>query len=303
MPKPYKSIAEQVEILERRGVRTDDATPSILLREGYYGVINGYGKAFLDREATIAAKDDRYLEGTTFKQIYQLFLFDRDLRALTFRAVMSVECTLRSILSLTFCEHHNRTNAYLQRGCYAQKHEYLCDKNAYESDLTWLINTLEHHAKGYVADAHDEDAQESERVTWYREHYHNVPLWVLFSDLTFGKLRYFFALMKRGEQRKVCERLYEACGTTFGGNLLTPQDMLADLEVLGVLRNNCAHEERIYNAHFGSEQLTYPQVLDLLMAYLGEEDEQALHANVDRIAQLHMSKDPGIAEVLEAAGF
>ena len=303
MAKLFKSIPELIELLEMRGARTNDATPTILMREGYYAVVNGYGKAFLDKRATEAAGDDRYLPGTTFDQMYQLFLFDRDLRALTFRAVMSVECTLRSILSHTFCEHHNRVDSYLQRGCYAQEHEYLYGRQAYDGDLSWLINTLEHHARGYVADARDADAQESERVTWYRERYHSVPLWVLFSDLTFGNLRYFYALMKRAEQRVVCERLCEVCGTTRAGQALSPKGMLADLETLGALRNSCAHEERIYNTRYGSKQLTYPQVLDLLAAYLADEEEQKLRAAIDKLMRMRMEQDPGITRVLKAAGF
>lgn len=95
MIKQFSSIEEQVAILGQRGVATDGQTPAILLREGYYAVVNGYGKAFLDQAATDAAKDDRFVPGTTFDQIYRLFLFDRELRAVTFRAVMCVECTLR----------------------------------------------------------------------------------------------------------------------------------------------------------------------------------------------------------------
>ena len=42
MDKPFKTIEEQVELLEARGVATDDCTPEVLLREGYYSVVNGY---------------------------------------------------------------------------------------------------------------------------------------------------------------------------------------------------------------------------------------------------------------------
>ena len=303
MIKQFSSIEEQVAILGQRGVATDGQTPAILLREGYYAVVNGYGKAFLDQAATDAAKDDRFAPGTTFDQIYRLFLFDRELRAVTFRAVMCVECTLRSVLSHTFCEHHRKPNAYLRRGCYAQRHEYLRDRNAYESDLTWLISTLEHHARGHVGDDHDDEPRDSGRVAWYRERYSEVPLWVLFSDLTFGNLRYFFALMKREEQRAVCERMHEACGATHGGGTLSPKGMLADLEVLSELRNDCAHEERIYDTRYGADGLTYPQVLDVLVAYLAEEDEERLLGTVRRLVARHAGADERIARALREAGF
>ena len=82
MDKPFKTIKEQVELLEARGVATDDDTPEVLLREGYYSVVNGYKALFIDKEKTESAKDDRYLPGTSFADIYALFMFDRELRML-----------------------------------------------------------------------------------------------------------------------------------------------------------------------------------------------------------------------------
>lgn len=302
MNKQYRSIDEQAALLRARGVATDERTPSILLREGYYAVVNGYGKAFLDEQATRAAEDDRFADGTTFDDIYQLFLFDRELRAITFRAVMCVECTLRSILSHTFCEHHRRANAYLKRECYAQRREYLHGRQAHDGDLTWLINTLEHHARGHFADERDDEPRDSERVAWYRERYDEIPLWVLFSDLTFGNLRYFFALMKRAEQQVVCQRMREACGPARDGATLSPAGMLRDLGTLGELRNGCAHEERIYNARFGADGLTYTQVLDVLAAYLAEDDERRLQEGVRGLVAHHAPANPRLATALGRAG-
>ncbi|WP_418245213.1 Abi family protein, partial [Ellagibacter isourolithinifaciens] len=82
MDKPFKTIEEQVEMLEARGVATDDDTPEVLLREGYYSIVNGYKAPFIDKEKSESAKDDRYLPGTSFADIYALFMFDRELRML-----------------------------------------------------------------------------------------------------------------------------------------------------------------------------------------------------------------------------
>lgn len=80
MDRPFKTIQEQVALLESRGVQTDEKTPEILIREGYYSVVNGYKGPFIDAEASEASRDDRYLPGTTFADIYALFSFDRELR-------------------------------------------------------------------------------------------------------------------------------------------------------------------------------------------------------------------------------
>ena len=80
MDKPFKSIDQQIELLESRGVATDGDSRSILMREGYYPIVNGYKAPFIDSVATKEAGDDRYRDGTRFSDMHELFLFDRDLR-------------------------------------------------------------------------------------------------------------------------------------------------------------------------------------------------------------------------------
>lgn len=49
MDKPFKSITEQIAILESRGLECDNNTRLVLEREGYYPVVNGYKDLFLDQ--------------------------------------------------------------------------------------------------------------------------------------------------------------------------------------------------------------------------------------------------------------
>lgn len=76
MAKEFKTFAQLIELLESRGVATDAATVDCLRRESYYAVINGYKGPFLDKNAAQSSSDDVFREGTSFKNIYDLFLFD-----------------------------------------------------------------------------------------------------------------------------------------------------------------------------------------------------------------------------------
>ena len=40
--KEFKTIAEQIHILETRGMRIGEEASIILLRENYYSIVNGY---------------------------------------------------------------------------------------------------------------------------------------------------------------------------------------------------------------------------------------------------------------------
>lgn len=48
MEKPFLTIEQQVELLRKRGMRVDGGTAPILMREGYYSVVNGYKEPFID---------------------------------------------------------------------------------------------------------------------------------------------------------------------------------------------------------------------------------------------------------------
>ena len=67
MAKEFKTIDQLVELMESRGIITDNKTAVAIKRESYYVIVNGYKAPFLDREAMQPSADDVYLEGTTFQ--------------------------------------------------------------------------------------------------------------------------------------------------------------------------------------------------------------------------------------------
>lgn len=99
MSKPFKTIEEQIALLNMRGVKTDSDTSTILLRESYYSIVNGYKEPFIDREASDIAQDDRYKKGTEFSDLHSLFKFDRNLREATFHYLIRAEALVWTVCS------------------------------------------------------------------------------------------------------------------------------------------------------------------------------------------------------------
>ena len=97
---------------------------------------------FLDAEASAAANDDRYLSGTHFNDIYTLFLFDRELREITFHYLTKVETLLKTTCAYRFSEAHQSRNAYLDVRNYATEDEYIVDEGNYQDDLQRLLSML-----------------------------------------------------------------------------------------------------------------------------------------------------------------
>ena len=115
------AVESQVQQLNRRGLQTDMRTPWILEREGYYSVVNGYKDPFLDKEAGKRTHEDRYLTGTSFNDLYALFVFDRNLRFLLFRMTTLSEAILKTICSYEFTkENADEKNPYLNIANYAE---------------------------------------------------------------------------------------------------------------------------------------------------------------------------------------
>ena len=84
--KIFKTINEQIDILESRGLIVEDydRAKEILLRENYF-FLNGYRHLFMQN-----ARDDKYIDGTTFDELYGVFTFDRRIRNIFFKNILSV---------------------------------------------------------------------------------------------------------------------------------------------------------------------------------------------------------------------
>ena len=85
--KTFKTLDEQIDILKGKGLVIDDIeyTKNIILRENYFFLM-GYRHLFMSSD-----NPKLFLEGTTFKELYSLFYFDRQLRNIMFKNILIIE--------------------------------------------------------------------------------------------------------------------------------------------------------------------------------------------------------------------
>lgn len=270
MAKEFKTIDQLVELMESRGIATSEDTALTLKRESYYAIINGYKAPFLDREAMKSSADDIYLKGTTFQQIYDLFMFDRHLRELTFPYLTAAESVLKNAVVYAFCERNRDTEAYLERSNYTSAKDMLVPKsyhgNKTEEHTTNMANLMK-ILNGKLGN--------QKRMRPFVRHYLNaygkVPLWVLQNDLTFGNMAHFYQLQKRGVQNAACKIVGEISGMSVR---LNPHDLLRAFDVLVGFRNICAHDERLYCATVKGAK--FADMFDELNVVLPEKDTHAM---------------------------
>ncbi len=282
MTKQFLTYEQQIDLLHARGLTTDENTLPQLMRYGYYRIVNGYNAPFLDKSATSAARDDRFLPGTSFADLYTLFTFDQRLTSLTLSHLARIESTLRAVCAHTFAEAHPKPDAYLDPRNYSA--------HADERMLDRLISTM-----ASVARNSDHDM-----VTHYRDRYGSVPIWVLVGDLTFGNLARFLQLMRRRDVVRVCERLARV---TSGEGPLSIDDARDAVDAFVRARNICAHGDRLYCAEFTSECTSYAELVELLGHFLTPEEFGDFKREAARLVRASADESEEVRRILSIMGF
>ena len=172
MDKPFKSIDEQIAILEGRGLECDNNTRLVLEREGYYPVINGYKDLFLDQRGDSC--HELFVKGTKFSDIYRLFEFDRTLRLLMFEYFNKAEAVLKTVCSYRFAmAHKDSPEAYLDRDSYRAD-------AGYRKKIDTLIGDFEKvlcRSKKWNSD------YKRDYIRHYENNHDNTPVWILMNYL------------------------------------------------------------------------------------------------------------------------
>jgi abortive infection bacteriophage resistance protein len=219
--KPFHSVDQMLALLESRGVATDEETQTILQRENYYSVINGYKELFFT--------DDVALPGTTFSEIYCVFTFDRNLRLFLLPWIMQVESMMKTVVAHKASEH------------YLNEPEFYLNIRNYDTGPSALENSK--YTLNRLKRCRERDRP---ALNHYRNQIGHVPLWVLVGFLTFGELSHFFsALNSRSVKSSITKTVAEITEWS-GTQKLTIERLEAYLWALADFRNICAHDERLY---------------------------------------------------------
>lgn len=299
MDKPFKTIDEQIEILNARGLITDERTKHILAREGYYCVINGYKDLFIDKEAKSAASgDDRFYKGVTFDHVYRLFEFDRDLRLRMFKYFARVEATLKTACSYCFTSRYqDECEPYLNEELYRRE-------SGYRRNIEKLIRNFE---KILGKNPNEQQAYERPYIEHYIKNRDEVPLWVLSNYISLGAIFKFYTFQKesmRNEIARYFSRLFEATHGT--KKRFDPENLRLIYDHIKDFRNICAHDERLYCARVSpSKDIRFSDVIDDLSEIMQVDEIVEMKTEVSRLI-LGVTRDtPSFvsAPLLNAMGF
>lgn len=279
--KDFASHAEQLEILEDRGLKVPDkaAAKRILSRENYYALIDGYKEPFLlDDERLNPYGLERYQEGTEFGHIFVLHSFDRKLRLLLLNELLKFEKNIKSKVAYRFSEKFRETASFLEPDNYSRD-----SRHHHERDriISTLANLIKSHKK--------RDKVRYPAIREFYDKHKNVPLWVLVNFLSLGQITHFYTVIDEELRDRIARDFAEEYSEEYGKIRLKPGDLDAILQIVFPYRNKSAHEEILYRYH-----LPHPVELGAAESMLDMEKGSLSGATVFsvlRLLKLVLSKE------------
>lgn len=237
--KEYKTFNQQLVILRKRGliVPKDGRPKRFLEQENYYNVINGYKDLFLKKDTNgNPLEPEQYLQNTHFNELKALFLFDRELRILFLKYILIFENSFKTVLSHEFSRKYPKANSYLEIKNYV-------DDNPKKvlQQISILTKTI-----------HDK-VDKNGAIKHYIEDHGSVPLWVLVNYLTVGNLSYLYSILKNSDKNIIAKYYSDKFNKQYKtetGLRFSSEDLSSALKIINLVRNKCAHDERLYNSNF-----------------------------------------------------
>ncbi len=244
--KQFKTLDEQLDIFRYKGLVISDEkyAKQVLLRENYF-FINGYRHLFLKSQTDRVFKD-----GTTFEELYSLFLFDRSFRNILFKYLLVIENNLKSIVSYQLSKKYGYRES-----------DYLRPKNFNPApEKQRQINDLLRKMKRQI----NINGPQHSATSHYATNYGYIPLWILVKVLSFGIVSEMYSVLKKEDKKEIADA-YD----------VEPESLDVYLPMLANYRNLCAHEDILYENRTQKQinDTVYHQLLKIKRGADGEYEK------------------------------
>ena len=233
---------------EKHILCSGSAHKRMLVRSGYFNLINGYKMPFTC--GTDASGNHVYLPETSLDQIYMLKLFDDRLRSFVLRNITQVEEEVRAAVAYAF------------------------DKCNSEGAIQWYdVDAYSHDARlqdkmHVISSAYSELSRSHlDYVKFYMENHHQIPTWIMIKAVNFSTFIDILDFSKQDVRQALC-RLYGMNDPTSNFKLL-----IGSLHWLRKVRNSCAHNERVYSISRPVGRIVEPYISALRPSYSRERGQ------------------------------
>ncbi len=229
----WKSYADQLQILQSRGLLIDDAAraQTDLERIGYY-CLSGYWYPFRKLKAQpvgLSFREDEFVAGSKFDDVVALYVFDKNLRLMALDALERIERAIRVDVAHLLGE----------RDCFAQHNAALFHGNFSRRAITHGYHTGRTEHQVWL-ERYDSLVRQNRRQPFVAHNlakHQKLPIWVAIEILDFGALSRLFAGMTFADKGAIAAKY----GLTAG------RELEQWLRSLNLIRNVAAHHSRLWN--------------------------------------------------------
>lgn len=212
--KKFMSNKELIDYLISKNVIINDKEKALnnIEKYSYYSIVNGYKSVFKD-------EDNNYKENTSFEEIFALYEFDKNIKAIFLKYILEIEVVIKSLMANILAKEYG-VEEYL-------KAENL-DTTANENVINDFIEKIEKEI--------DDNYIKHPAIKHYKDTYDFVPPFVLTKILTFGAMSKYYSLLKQSDRQKISKYFK-----------LSDKLLRQILINLTMVRNISAHSDRLYS--------------------------------------------------------
>ncbi len=216
--KPPLSIDDQIQLLLQRGMKIPDPQRAArYLSHISYFRLRGYWIPF-EQEEKAEGEPHHFIDGTSFDDVLNLYIFDRKFRLLMLEAIQRVEVSFRAHfaneLGVAYGSHFYLDPNHFNRG---DLHENLLSSLKSEIDRSTEL-FIRHYNKTY-----DDPAL--------------PPIWASAEVMSFGQLSLWYKNLKTRQDKNMIARFYG----------IDEMILRSFMHHLTVIRNITAHHGRLWN--------------------------------------------------------
>lgn len=219
------NLDEQINNLINLGltIKNKEYAKNVLEEISYYRLIKAY--------SITLKKNGKYINGTAFENIVELYLFDMEFRHILFSLIEHIEVHLRAVISNYFSLQYGNFG-------YQDTNNYR-NQERQQKTLDELYREISRNGK-------------SPFIKNFKEHYENgaIPLYAAIEVASFGTLSKTYKNMKIEDKKAIAK--------TFHVEYFYLESWI---EHLSYVRNICAHYGRLYSAKLTKTPKLYKEYL------------------------------------------
>ncbi len=224
--KSFLTYNQQMRKLrnDKQIICNGSAHKKILVRAGYFNIVNGYKTPFVSGQDTNG--HHFYISGTSISELQAVKKFDDQLRAFLLRYITQVEEETRTLVGYKFdeCNDNGAVPWY--------------DTNAYSPNRS-LQDKMSVISSAYF----ELSKSKLDYVRFYMENHKQIPTWIMIKVINFSTFIEVIQVSKRDVSHALCH-LYGLEDESGRPNVKL---FIGSLHWMRKIRNSCAHNERVYS--------------------------------------------------------